>query len=213
MELESQGDNPPRSLRARQAQATRGLIVQAAATVFEANGYRGARIEDIAAVAGVAYPTVYKAFSNKRNLLAAAVQRAMTGGVEDQVQRQQWFTEQLAEADPRRQLRLVARNARQLNERAGRLLEVVRAAARADAEIDAIWRDVNDERLARARKTAAALARKARLRGGVAHTARTLWTLTLPELYGAQVHSGGVTPATYERWLADVLVAALLPDP
>ena len=210
--LESQADNPPRSLRARQAQATRGLIVQAAATVFEDNGYRGARVEDIAAAAGVAYPTVYKAFSNKRNLLAAAVQRAMTGGVEEKVQRQQWFTEQLAEPDARRQLRLVARNARQLNERAGRLLEVVRAAARADAEIDAIWRDINDERVTRARKTATALARKAQLRGTVAHTARTLWTLTLPELYGAQVHSGGVSAATYEHWLGDVLVATLLPD-
>jgi hypothetical protein len=129
------------------------------------------------------------------------------------VQRQRWFTEQLVEPDPRRQLRLVARNARQLNERAGRLLEVVRAAARADEGIEAVWDDINDERLTRARKTATALARKAPLRGTVAHAARTLWTLTLPELYGAQVHGGGMTPAAYERWLASVLVAALLPDP
>jgi AcrR family transcriptional regulator len=179
---------------------------------FENNGYRGARMEDIAVGAGVAYPTVYKAFANKRNLLAAAVQRAMTGGVEEQVESQRWFTEQLAEPDASRQLRLVARNARHLNERAGRLLEVVRAAARADAQIDAVWRDINDERLARARKTATALARKAQLRGSVAHAARTLWTLTLPELYGAQVHNAGVTAATYERWLGDVLVAALLAD-
>jgi AcrR family transcriptional regulator len=210
---ERQVDNAPRSLRARQALATRGLIVAAAAAVFEESGYRGARMEDIAAAAGVAYPTVYKAFSNKRNLLAAAVQRAMTGGVEEQVERQRWFTEQLAEPDARRQLRLVARNARHLNERAGRLLEVVRAAARADARIDAIWREINDERLARSRKTATALARKAQLRASVAHATRTLWTLTLPELYGAQVHGAGVTAATYERWLGDVLVAALLPDP
>jgi AcrR family transcriptional regulator len=209
---ERQVGNPPRSLRARQALATRGLIVEAAATAFENNGYRGARMEDIAVGAGVAYPTVYKAFANKRNLLAAAVQRAMTGGVEEQVESQRWFTEQLAEPDASRQLRLVARNARHLNERAGRLLEVVRAAARADAQIDAVWRDINDERLARARKTATALARKAQLRGSVAHAARTLWTLTLPELYGAQVHDAGVTAATYERWLGDVLVAALLAD-
>ena len=209
----SQVANSPLSLRARQAEATRALIVQAAAGVFEVNGYRGARMEDIATAAGVAYPTVYKAFANKRNLLAAAVQRAMTGGAEEQVQRQQWFTEQLVEPDARRQLRLVARNARQLNERAGRLLEVVRAAARADEGIEAVWHDINDERLTRSRRTATALARKAQLRGTVAHAARTLWTLTLPELYGAQVHSGGMTSTAYERWLADVLVAALLPDP
>jgi AcrR family transcriptional regulator len=213
MTRESQAQTPPRSLRARQAAATRALIVQAAAAAFEDSGYRGARMEDIAARAGVAYPTVYKAFSNKRNLLAAAVQRAMTGGVEDSVERQRWFTEQLDEPDARRQLQLVARNARRLNERAGRLLEVVRAAARTDAHIDAIWREINDERLARARRTATTLARKAHTRGTVAHATRTLWTLTLPELYVAQVHSAGVTAAAYERWLGDVLVAALLPDP
>src|SRR3954466_7786577 len=120
MEAQRQVEGSPRSLRARQAAATRDLIVRAAAGVFQDNGYRGARMEDIAAAAGVAYPTVYKAFSNKRNLLAAAAQRAMTGGVEGEVERQRWFTEQLVEADARRQLRLVARNARHLNERAGR---------------------------------------------------------------------------------------------
>jgi AcrR family transcriptional regulator len=210
---ERQVQEAPRSLRARQAAATRALIVQAAIAAFEAHGYRGARMEDIAAGAGVAYPTVYKAFSNKRNLLAAAVQRAMTGGVEDSVDRQRWFTEQLDEPDPRRQLRLVARNARRLNERAGRLLEVVRAAARTDAHIDTIWRAINDERLARGRTTATVLARKTPIRGSVAQATRTLWTLTLPELYVAQVHSAGVTAAAYQRWLGDVLVAALLPDP
>jgi|1185.fasta_scaffold415656_1 AcrR family transcriptional regulator len=213
MEPQRQVEGTTRSLRARQAAATRELIVRAAAGVFQDNGYRGARMEDIAGRAGVAYPTVYKAFSNKRNLLAATVQRAMTGGAEDRVDRQQWFTEQLDEPDPRRQLRLVARNARRLNERAGRLLEVVRAAARTDAHIDAVWREINDERLARARRTATTLARKTQTRGTVAHSARTLWTLTLPEIYVAQVHSGGVTAAAYERWLGDVLVAALLPDP
>ena len=51
---ERQVDNPPRSLRARQALATRQLIVEAAAGVFEQHGYRGARMQDIAAAAGVA---------------------------------------------------------------------------------------------------------------------------------------------------------------
>lgn len=200
------------SLRTRQAAATRALIVQAAGAAFAANGYQSARVEDIAAAAGVAYPTVYKAFANKRNLLAAAVQSAMTDGVEDDVDRQRWFIEQLEEPDPRRQLWLVARNARQLNERAGRLLETVRAATRADGEIDRLWRDISDDRLARARATATALARKTPIRGTVARTARTLWTLTLPELYVVQVEGAGLTGDIYQRWLADILVVALLPD-
>src|ERR671926_1358044 len=94
-------EQPQPSLRSRQAAATRALIVQAAGAAFAANGYERAHVENIAAAAGVAYPTVYKAFTNKRNLLAAAVQRAMTGGVEEEVARQRWFTEQLAEPDAR----------------------------------------------------------------------------------------------------------------
>src|SRR5918911_4004334 len=200
------------SLRSRQAAATRALIVQAAGAAFAANGYERARVEATAGAAGVAYPTVYKAFANKRNLLAAAVRSAMTGGSEDDVDRQRWFIEQLEEPDPRRQLRLVARNARRLNERAGRLLEAVRAAGRADGEIARLWRDINDDRLARSRTTATALARKTPVRGTVARCARTLWTLTLPELYVVQVEAAGLTGGSYQRWLADLLVAALLPD-
>jgi hypothetical protein len=37
--------------------------------------------------------------------------------------------------------------------------------------METIWREINDERLTRARKTATALARKAPLRASVAHTA------------------------------------------
>jgi AcrR family transcriptional regulator len=208
---EGQEEHRP-SLRTRQAAATRALIVQAAGAAFAANGYESARVEDIAAAAGVAYPTVYKAFANKRNLLVAAVQSAMTDGVEEDVDRQRWFIEQLEEPDPKRQLGLVARNARRLNERAGRLLEAVRAAARADGEIDRLWRDISDDRLARSRATATALARKTAIRGTVARTTRTLWTLTLPELYVVQVEGAGLTGDNYQRWLADLLVAALLPD-
>ncbi|MDX6197066.1 MAG: Bacterial regulatory protein tetR family, partial [Actinomycetota bacterium] len=54
------------SLRQRQASATRLAILRAAQERFESNGYEAARIEDIAAAAGVAIPTVYKGFTNKR---------------------------------------------------------------------------------------------------------------------------------------------------
>ena len=193
-------------LRREQAAATRARIVDAAAVVFAANGYDRARIEDIAQQAGVAYPTVYKAFGSKPALLTAAVTQAMTGGDEGEIERQQWFQEQLQAADAEHQLRLVARNARRLYERAGRLLEVVRAAAPSDENIDALWREINDDRVKRSRITAKRLATKAKLRASIPATARTLWVLTWPDLY---VH-GDLTPGQYERWLADLLIAAIL---
>src|SRR6516162_10635337 len=82
-------------LRQAQAAATRLRIIEAAHTEFEARGYEGTRIEDVAARAGVAVPTVYKAFTNKRTLLTAAVATAMTGGPDAPVDQQAWFHEQL----------------------------------------------------------------------------------------------------------------------
>jgi AcrR family transcriptional regulator len=197
-------------LRRAQAAATRAKIAEAAAAVFAAQGYDGARIEDIASAAGVAYPTVYKVFGNKPSLLKATVDTRMTGGADGDVARQAWFREQLEAPTAEQQLRLVARNARRLYDRAGKLLETVRAAAARDDEIAALWRGIHADRLARSRTTADRLAAKAKLRTTRPETARTLWTLTVPEIYVLQTDTAGLNPDDYERWLADLLVAAIL---
>lgn len=197
-------------LRMAQAAATRARVLDAAAAVFASNGYEGTRIEDIAAAAEVAYPTVYKAFGSKPAVLTAAVTRAMAGGDEDPVDRQAWFQEQLDAPDGATQLRLVARNARHLYERAGRLIEVVRIAAANDEHVAALWTAIDAERVRRSQLTAKRLASKATLRAPVPATARTLWALTLPEIYVLQVHHGDLSAPRYEHWLADLLVTALI---
>src|ERR1700759_2886336 len=151
-------------LRQAQAAATRLRIIQAAHAEFEAGGYEGTRIEDVAARAGVAVPTVYKTFTNKRNLLTAAVTTAMTGGPGGPVDRQAWFQEQLDAPAAEQQLQLIARNARRLNDRAAHLLELVRAPATGDSELAILWRNINNERRARARTSARRLAAKASVR-------------------------------------------------
>jgi AcrR family transcriptional regulator len=198
---------PP--LRVQQTDLTRRRILEAARAIFERRGYAGARIEDIAREAGVAVPTVYKTFANKRNLLASGLAMTMTGGEEERVERQAWFQEQLGASTAEEQLRLIARNARRINERAGRLLEVLRAAAQSDSEIEALWREVSHERMSRGQVSARRLAGKATLRMSRQDTARTLWTLTAPELYAMQT-GAGLKPARYEQWLAELLIAALL---
>jgi AcrR family transcriptional regulator len=198
------------TLRSEQAALTRARIIEGAKAAFEARGYEGARIEDIASEAGVAVPTVYKVFANKRNVLKAAVEAAIRGGEAGEVKRQAWFREQLEEPTAEGQLRLIARNARHMYDRAGQLLEVVRAAAAGDGEIEALWRGINEERLGRARTSASRLASKAKLGTTVGEAARTLWALSVPELYVLQIHAGGLNPDDYERWLGDLLIAALL---
>src|SRR5690349_10451161 len=129
-------------LRLAQAAATRAQIVGAAHAVFERQGYTGTRIEDIAKEAGVAVPTVYKGFANKRNLLTAAVTTAMSGTADETVDRQAWWQEQLEADTAELQLQLIARNARRIYERAGHLLDAVSAAAGQDEEIAALWKEV-----------------------------------------------------------------------
>lgn len=197
-------------LRTAQAAATRARILDTAATVFAEKGYERTRIEDIAAEAGVAYPTVYKAFRSKPAVLAAAVTRAMSGAEEAPLDRQAWFQEQLDAPDGVTQLRLVARNSRRLYERAGRLIEVMRVAASGEEAAAALWATIDAERVERSRHTAKRLAAKTTLRTSVPATARTLWALTLPEIYVLQVHHGELSADRYERWLADLLIAALI---
>jgi AcrR family transcriptional regulator len=199
------------SVRTEQAAHTRRRILQAAGAVLTEQGFAGARIEDIAERAGVAVPTVYKVFTNKRNLLVGALNRAMTGGDSDRIDQQEWFAEQLAEPDPAQQLRLVARNARRIYERAAPLLGVLHAAAPTDPKLADNARTIAAQRLERSRRTARCLEAKAagRLRVGRAATALSLWALTEPALFVAVI-SAGKTPSDYERWLGDVLVRTLI---
>ena len=139
-------------------------------------------------------PTVYKTFTSKRNLLTAAVATAMTGGPGGPVDRQAWFQEQLDAPTAELQLQLIARNARRLNDRAGHLLELVRATAARDSQIATLWHDINNERLARSRTSAQRLAAKATLRTSVPGAAHTLWALTVPELYVLHVKESGRRP-------------------
>jgi AcrR family transcriptional regulator len=202
------------SLRQRQASATRLAILRAAQERFESDGYEGTRIEDIAVAAGVAIPTVYKVFTNKRKLLAAVVEAAMSGDVDAPVAEQPWWREQITEPSAARQLSLIARNARRMYDRAGPLLELLQSAARADPEVEAVTRKLEEERHRRSRLSARALVDKGALRPGIdaVEAARMLWTLTVPELYLRQIRELGQTADAYERWLASLLQHALLPE-
>src|SRR5215813_10411969 len=58
-------------------QATRQSVITAAGRLFSERGYAGSSIEAIAEAAGVAVPTVYAAFGNKRSILRAMLPAAV----------------------------------------------------------------------------------------------------------------------------------------
>jgi AcrR family transcriptional regulator len=61
-------------LKLKTAQLRRQHVLDAAIRVFDAQGFRGATIRDIAAEAGVADGTVYNVFANKEALLLAILE-------------------------------------------------------------------------------------------------------------------------------------------
>ena len=64
--------------RKQQAQARRQAILEAALSVFAARGYEAARLDDVAAQAGVAKGTLYLYFKDKQDLFEELVRGAVT---------------------------------------------------------------------------------------------------------------------------------------
>jgi AcrR family transcriptional regulator len=198
--------------RTRQAEATRQRILDAALALFTEGGYTTTTIEQIAAAGDVSIPTVYKAFRTKRAILELLADAVMAGDPKARnLAEQAWFKEQLAALDARRQLELVARNARRMYDRSGALLRVVRDAAASDPDIAELWEQISRRRRQRSRTTARNLTSKpGRLRHHTDVVADILWTQTAPDMWHMLVREAGWTPERYERWLADALKALLL---
>jgi hypothetical protein len=119
------------------------------------------------------------------------------------------------EADPGVKLRLNARNARAVKERAGTLLSVIRNAAIVDADIDELLKRISTDFHANQQTIVASLAALGALRPGleVAQAADILWALNHPDVWHLLVEERGWTPEAWERWFSQTSCRELLPDP
>jgi AcrR family transcriptional regulator len=199
--------------RREQAAATRMDILEAAQRLFERQGYSGTSMAAIAAEAQVAVKTVYLAFETKRGVLLALWHLLLRGDEEPiPVGERAWFQEVVEEPNPARQLRLNARNSRIVKERAGALMEILRNAAPADPELEALWNRIQAEFYDNQRSIVEVLERKSALKAGldVARATDILWALNHPSLYWLLVGGRGWTPEQYEEWLADAFCSELL---
>ncbi|MGH2982895.1 MAG: TetR/AcrR family transcriptional regulator [Solirubrobacterales bacterium] len=203
--------NSPR--RREQAAATRRQILEAAQRLFERQGYAATSVAAIAAEAGVAVKTVYLAFETKSGMLRALWNLLLRGDIEDvPVAQRQWYREALDEPDPARQLRLNARNSRRAKGRMGHLIQVIRAAAPAEPEIDALWKRIESDFHENQGRIAKSLQKKGALHSGLSVRRATdiLWTLNHPDVYQLLVGSRGWSPDQYEKWLGDAFCSQVL---
>jgi AcrR family transcriptional regulator len=205
---------PYTSLR-RQAQAaqTRRAILDVATSMFERDGYAATTMDAIAVEAEVSLKTVYLAFETKPGLLRAVWDLALKGDESDTpVSERRWYLEGLAEPDPERQLRLVAKNSCVVKRRIAALLGVIRDAAPSDPAIGALWDLIQSDFYVNQRTIVESLDRKHALAPGLDVTlaADLLWTLNHPDIWLLLVGQRGWTPEQFETWLADTACAQLL---
>jgi AcrR family transcriptional regulator len=196
--------------RAARTRATRRRIVDAAAEMFIADGYGTTTLEQIAKRAGVAVQTVYFHFGNKRTVLKEAVDVAAVGDDEQvALLERPWVERVRAEPDPQRVVAMWAANGREIYERVGPIMEVVRDAAATDPDMAAQWATNEAQRAAAFRMFATMLDERGALNRPLDEAVDVLCALQGPEVYGV-LTGRGWTPEQWERFTVDAVTAALL---
>jgi AcrR family transcriptional regulator len=198
--------------RQAQARRTREAILDAAQRQFLDGGYAATTIAAVAAEAGVSVETIYKAFGGKPGLVRAIYDRGLAGQEPiPAFQRADAIRER--ETDPRAIMRNWGVLTSEVSSIVSPIERLVRAAAASDPDMAALLKAHNDLREQRARHHARFLKRRGYLREGVSLAQATdiLWTCTSDELYDLLVTQRGWSRPRFARFLADFMIAALLP--
>jgi len=201
-------------LREEGARRTGELILAAAQELFIAQGYVQTTIDQIAERAGVSRPTVFANAGSKRELLKRLRDLALAGDDEPVPMLQRPGLGRVRdEPDARAKLRLYGEFLAEVAARHVPVQLVIRDAAASDPEAQALWAELQAERLKGMTLFARALYDDGHLRPGVSpREARdVLWTYNSAELFQLLVIERGWSPKRYGRWVADALTSALLP--
>jgi AcrR family transcriptional regulator len=194
------------------ARATRRAVVDAARHQFLSNGYTATTVVSIASSAGVSVETVYKSFGGKPGLVSAVAADGLAGAgpVPAEVRSDEL---QRVENDARLIVRGWGMLAAEVAPRVCPTLLLLRDAS-SDPEVAHLKEQLDRTRLERMTHNARGLADAGHLRGDVSveHAAEVLWTYSSPELYELLVVVRGWPVERYGTFIAEAMVAALLPD-
>lgn len=201
----------PVKARGTRSRATRRRIVDAAAELFIAEGYGSTTLEQVAQRAGVAVQTVYFHFGNKRTVLKEAVDVAAVGDDEPvPLLQRPWVAQMHAEPDPHRVLEIWMAAGREIQERVGPIMAVVRDAAVGDPEMAAQWATNEEQRAMAFRAYAELLESRGALRIPVDEAVDVLCALMCFDAYRILTVERGWTPQRWERWMVATVAHALL---
>jgi AcrR family transcriptional regulator len=189
-------------------------VVVAAERCFVERSYSSTTIAGIAEASGVSTETVYAIFKNKRAVLQAVIEAAVTGSVDGgELIGDDLLTRMRAEPEQRRRFALVTEATRGLLARTAPIDAVVRAAAAADPEIAAMQREHDRQTLKDVRRIVASLAEAGPLRMSESDAADRMWALVQhSDLYRTLTTSRRWSHARAFDALGDTIARMLLDD-
>jgi AcrR family transcriptional regulator len=198
-------------LRTDRARRTHQALVTAAAELFAGGGYAATTIDAIAQRAGVGRATVFtSAPGGKPQLLKEARDQAIAGDDEPvPIPQRSWFTDAMAQTDPRELLRRQAANYRRIADRAARLERALATGAATDPALADLHAEARRQRHFGTSFVAGRLAELGAL-ADPETAADTIYALAAPDIYLLLVDDRGWTPDRYENWLATQLIRSLL---
>jgi AcrR family transcriptional regulator len=198
---------------------TRRRLLAAAKAEFAERGYAAATVIRIADRAGVSVQSLYSNWGNKRNLLRAVMESAVTA--DDSVSLVpgeppppfQAALDSGDASDPHRLLARLSHEFRLLAERAAVGWQTYRDGAAIDPDIAADWRELNDIRRQSLHGFFSRVPAEV-LRPGMtqAAAADTVWVIASPDTRELLVRQAGYSYDQLEEWVRTAITAALLPD-
>lgn len=197
------------TLRDRQTEQARQLIIGAAIDCFLENGYVGTTMDDIADKAAVARRTIYNQFGSKAALLIAAINDRVVGSEERSLESDHDSVRALD--DPRQMIEAFIEAHVGVVQRSLPLLKVTFEAAAIDGEVAKEYERNEEYRYQAQQVLIDALDRKRLLRTDVPldYLKRGFWLLAGPQMLVTATNAGWDID-TYARWLRDTVSGLLL---
>lgn len=200
-------------VRDEQAARTRARILDAAEELFLERGYGRTTVRDIADGAGVARDTVHAAFGSKARVLTALIDRLLVpdNSVANVTERAEMQAIK-NETDPVRQIELFAEVITQLSTQLRPVFEILRTASAVEPEMGTVFAEMDRFRMVNMHTYAKWFAARGPLRVSTRRAGEIIWTLASPDVGRMLCDELGWSQAQHARWLADTLIASLLPD-
>jgi AcrR family transcriptional regulator len=200
------------SRRRKQALRTRETILEAAKRLFLGGGYAGTTIAVIADAADVSVETIYKGFGGKPGLVRAIAEKGLEGA--GPIPAEQRSDEmRTLEQDPYRVMERWGMFITEVAPLAAPIFLLMQTAAATDPQLAALLEELDDVKLVRMEHHARRLFERGDLREGVTpeHARDVFWAYSSAELYGLLVLRRRWPLEVYGRFVAEGMIAALLP--